>query len=99
VIETDCQLLVKAVGSSADGSQWTDTVTGIRAVAQLLPAFIFKHARRESNEVAHQLAQQALRTNECGFRHSDAPACVRMLCNIEAERACRSLSCNNTSEP
>jgi hypothetical protein len=55
VVESDCQLLVKTV---------IDAVARIRAVAQLLPAYIFKHARRESNEVAHQLVQQALRMNE-----------------------------------
>jgi ribonuclease HI len=49
VIESDCQLLSKAVESRmTDRSQWIDLVAGIRAVAQLLPAYSFVHVRRGS---------------------------------------------------
>jgi hypothetical protein len=38
-----------------DRAQWSDLITGIKSVAQLLLACNFGHVRREGNKVSHLL--------------------------------------------
>jgi hypothetical protein len=48
----------------------------IRAAYQLLPDYKMNHVRKEANEVAHVLAQRALKHHECVVKRFNAPECV-----------------------
>jgi hypothetical protein len=54
VVESDCQTLIIVMESSnVERAQWSDLITSIETVAQLLPACTFHHVRREGNMVTH----------------------------------------------
>jgi hypothetical protein len=94
-VESDCQMLIKAAEAmTEDRSQWSGLVEEIKAACQLLPAYRFKHVKRDGNVVAHQLAQQAIKHRECVVRRLSAPQCVHNQCVVEAEGAGRSPGCN-----
>jgi hypothetical protein len=64
-------------------------------VGNLLPACSFKHIHREGNQVAHRLAQKALRRDESMVMRFDMPQEVRNLVVAEAAgRAGCPLNCN-----
>jgi hypothetical protein len=52
-------------------------LTEIKAVKNLWPECHFKHIKRGANEVAHRLAQEAIRNQECIVMRFNAPECVR----------------------
>jgi hypothetical protein len=67
----------------------------IRAIGNILPDYNFNHINRDTNQVAHNLAQKAIRQNDFVVMHFDARACV---CQLIASKAARvddaSSSCN-----
>jgi hemerythrin len=65
-------------------SPWAGILSEIQAVGRLLPAYVFKHTRREDNQVAHCLTQTALRQQQCVVMRLNAPAGVHALLDREA---------------
>jgi hypothetical protein len=65
-VESDCLALVKAVSDRhSSRATWEGMMDEIRAATQLLSDCKMNHVRREANEVAHDLAQRALKQREC----------------------------------
>jgi ribonuclease HI len=87
-IETDCQTLVKAIEAlEPERASWAGLVEEIQAAKNLLPAYTFKHVRREDNRATHLLAQHAIRNWECVVRRFSMPAFVRRQVQAEAAGA------------
>jgi hypothetical protein len=100
-IEADCLSLIKALETShAPRSGWAGVIEEIQAARNLLPGSTISHARREVNKVAHELAQRAMKNQECEVMRQHAPECVRRQIVIKANgrmrasRACNSLICD-----
>jgi hypothetical protein len=68
----------------------------IRGAYQLLPDYKMNHVRREPNEVAHVLAQRALKHRECVVKRFNVPECVCRRLEVEAvQGGSTHVSCND----
>jgi hypothetical protein len=54
-------------------SRWAGLIAKLKEVSQLLPELKFTHVRREVNHVAHDLAQLALRNQQCKVTGFNVP--------------------------
>jgi hypothetical protein len=90
-LESDRVSIVNALKSNdSSRSSWAETIAEIGAASELLPECRFAHTRREGNRVAHQLAQMAMRSCECGVMRFDMPPDVREVVQADAARIGRS---------
>jgi hypothetical protein len=66
IVEADCLLMTGALRTGTDSrGPWAGVLREIRAACNLLPDYSLTVARREANEVAHNLAKLALARKEC----------------------------------
>lgn len=96
-LESDCLLLINALNSAkTTRSSWEGSTQDIKANASLLPECVFLHVNRDGNQVAHQLARRALRTQEWIVRRHSFPDYVKAL--IEAEAVAQTIpsSCSSS---
>jgi hypothetical protein len=84
-VESDCKTLITGLERKNDiRSAWACILAEIQAIGNILPDRNFIHIHRDMNQLAHNLAQKAIRQNECVVMRFDAPACVRQLMASEA---------------
>jgi hypothetical protein len=95
-VESDCSNLAKALGQEMEPrSSWAGILSEIKAAGNLLPACSFSHIHREGNQVAHLLAQKALRRKECVLMRHNMPPEIRTQVDTEsARRVNYPLTCN-----
>ncbi|TVU25372.1 hypothetical protein EJB05_27866, partial [Eragrostis curvula] len=55
-----------------------------KGTGRLLPEIVFRSVNREANQIAHLLAQQAMRCKEFVVRRFDFPLCVKTLVELES---------------
>jgi hypothetical protein len=54
-------------------ASWMGTITEIKELSQLFPNCSFIHVRRSGNQVAHTLAQLAMRRKQCSVLRASIP--------------------------
>jgi hypothetical protein len=85
LIESDCAELVKALGTGGGRwSRWVGTISEIKAVSRLLQECNYVHVRRDSNQVAHELAKLGARGVQGRVMHFSVPSEVQSLVQKEA---------------
>jgi ribonuclease HI len=79
-VESDCLNLINDIHqTNSSRSGLLGVLAEIKAVKNILPECHFKHIKRCANEVAHRLAQEAIRNQNCIVMRFNAPECVRGL--------------------
>jgi hypothetical protein len=92
-----CCKLIKALGKKEESrAPWAEIIAEILAVSNLLPDYRLPHVGCESNQVAHMLAQRAIKRKECKGLRFDMPEECRLLVQADAARINLSRRvCNN----
>jgi hypothetical protein len=84
-VASDCSNLIRALDKKEVArSSWEGILSEVQATCSLLPAYNFRHIRREANQVAHSLAQLAIRQQQCVVMRLNAPTCDQALVESEA---------------
>jgi hypothetical protein len=74
LVESDCLTLIKALRSSQPNrASWLGIITEIKELSQLFPKWGFIHMQRDGNQVAHTLAQLAMKRKLCKVMRSSIP--------------------------
>jgi hypothetical protein len=73
-LESDCLTMVSSLSRAPkQRSESAGILMEIGEVMQLLPQTTIGHIRREANSVAHDLAQRALKFQECVVMQQNVP--------------------------
>jgi hypothetical protein len=85
-VESDCANPINDLAKKEENrSAWAGVLQEIQAASHLLPACRFSRVCREANEVAHTLAQWALRQQHCVVMPLNAPPCVHVILDRESQ--------------
>ena len=77
ILESDCSTVIKYLDRpTSQGTAYGFIVSEAVEASRRLPRVIFQHVGRESNVLAHELAQLAVRLNHSAVWSGRFPVCV-----------------------